>query len=252
MGSTQPKTEIPPKPRSQDYRPEITRLPELNFWRKLARELLHWLARLLLKIFTRASVRGLEHFPRQGPLLITANHLGDLDALACLAFFPRRVDYLSKAELYDYPVLGLIQRIYGTIWVHRGQPDRRALRAALDGLAEGRYISLAPEGRESVSGSLEPGTGGAAFLALKAQVPVLPVTFTGTQNKRIYDSLKHLRRSEISMTIGTPYRLEPDPDHKQAIEKATDLIMLHLAAQLPPEYRGVYRERFDDQTSSRL
>jgi 1-acyl-sn-glycerol-3-phosphate acyltransferase len=246
MGSTQPKTEIPPKPRSQDYRPEITGLPELTLGRRLARTLLHWLARLLMKIFIRTNLRGLEHFPRQGPLLITANHLGDLDALACLAYFPRRVDYLGKAELYDYPVLGWIQRIYGTIWVHRGQPDRRALRAALDGLAEGRYISLAPEGRESLSGSLEPGTGGAAFLALKAQAPILPVTFTGTQNERIYNNLKRLRRSEISMTIGLPYQLEPDPDRKQAIEKATDQIMLRLAAQLPPEYRGVYRDRIEE------
>jgi 1-acyl-sn-glycerol-3-phosphate acyltransferase len=247
MGSTQPKTEIPPKPRSQEYRPDLTGLPELTFWRRLARTFLYWIARLLLKIFTRATVTGLDKFPRQGPVLITVNHLGDLDALACLAYFPRRVDYLSKAELYDFPILGWVQRIYGTIWVHRGQPDRRALRAALNGLAEGRCMSLAPEGRESASGSLEPGTGGAAFLALKAQVPVLPVTFTGTQNKRIYANLKRLRRSEISMTIGLPYRIEADPDRKLAIQNATDEIMLRLAAQLPPEYQGVYRGLINEQ-----
>ncbi len=234
-------SEIPPKPHSSEYRPEITRLPALPLWRRLGRTLLRWVAWLLLKTLTRPSVRGLENFPRQGPALITVNHLGDLDALACLAFFPRRVDYLSKAELYDFPVLGWVQRFYGTIWVHRGQPDRRALRAALNGLSEGRFVSIAPEGRESVSGCLEPGTGGAAFLALRAQVPILPVTFTGTQNEHVFGQLKRLRRPKISMTIGQPYWLESEQAHKAAIQKGTDQIMLHLAAQLPPEYQGVYR-----------
>lgn len=242
MGSTQNRNNAAAKPRSQVFRPEITELPVLTPWRRMGREILYWVARLLLKIFTRATVHGLEHFPPQGPLLITVNHLGDLDALVCLAFFPRRVDYLSKAELFSYPLLGLLQRFYGTIWVHRGQPDRKALRAALKGLAEGRYISIAPEGRESLSGSLETGTGGAAFLALKGDVAILPVTFTGTQNERIYGNLKRLRRSEISMTVGPPYRLQPDPDRKQAIQTATEQIMRRLAAQLPPEYRGVYRD----------
>ena len=54
------------------------------------------------------------------------------------------------------------------IWVHRGQPDRRAMRAALDALAEGRMVTLAPEGRQSVIGGLEEGNPGAAFLALKS------------------------------------------------------------------------------------
>ena len=56
---------------------------------------------------------------------------------------------------------------YGTIWVHRGRPDRRALRAALNGLAEGRMLAIAPEGRESISGELEQGTDGAAYIALR-------------------------------------------------------------------------------------
>jgi len=236
---------LPPKPVTEEYRPEITRLPSLTLWRRLGRNLLHWISLFLLKITTRASVSGLENFPRQGPALITVNHLGDLDALFCLAYFPNRADYLSKAEFYDFPVLGWIQRMYGTIWVHRGQPDRRALRAALKGFEEGRMVAIAPEGRESVSGSLEPGTGGAAFLAMKAEVPIVPITLTGTQNKRIYGNLQRLRRSDISMTIGLPYWLETGSDHKQAIQDGTDQIMLHLAAQLPPEYQGVYRGQIE-------
>jgi 1-acyl-sn-glycerol-3-phosphate acyltransferase len=157
-----------------------------------------------------------------------------------MALSPVQVEALSKAELYDYPVLGKLMDAYGVIWVHRGQPDRHAIRAALDGLRQGRFIAIAPEGRESLTGALEQGTEGAAYLALRAGVPVLPLTFTGTENARIYGNLKRLRRTDVTMTVGAPFRLEELPGRKEAIELGTQNIMRTLAAQLPPEYRGVY------------
>jgi 1-acyl-sn-glycerol-3-phosphate acyltransferase len=164
-----------------------------------------------------------------------------------------QVETLSKAELYDYPVLGKLMDAYGVIWVRRGQPDRRALRAALDGLRQGRFVAIAPEGRESLSGALEQGTEGAAYLALKAGVPVLPLTFTGTENTRIYGNLIRLRRTDVSMTVGEPFRLVELPDRKRAIELGTQKIMRALAAQLPPEYRGVYAStgECDDEGQNR-
>jgi 1-acyl-sn-glycerol-3-phosphate acyltransferase len=172
--------------------------------------------------------------------LVVSNHLGDADFVVGTALPPVVTETLAKAELYDYPVLGKVLDAYGVIWVHRGQPDRKALRAALDGLRQGKLVSIAPEGRESVTGALEEGTQGAAYLALKAGVPLLPVTFTGTENARIYGNLKRLRRTDVTMTVGPLFRLDDLPDHKQAIEQGTQKIMYVLAAQLPPEYRGMY------------
>jgi 1-acyl-sn-glycerol-3-phosphate acyltransferase len=130
---------------------------------------------------------------------------------------------------------------YGVIWVHRGQPDRRALRAALQGLGQGRLVTIAPEGRESLSGALEEGTRGAAYLALKAGVPVIPVTLTGTENWRVYGNLKRFRRTEMSVTVGQPFYLDVPGNQRQAQEQGTLQIMRKLAEQLPEEYRGVYR-----------
>src|SRR4030067_146028 len=117
--------------------------------------------------------------------MVVSNHLGDADLIVGMAYSPYEVEILSKAELYDYPILGKLMDAYGVIWVHRGQPDRRALRAALEALRQGRVVGIAPEGRESLTGSLEEGTGGAAYLALKADGPILPVTFTGTQKATV-------------------------------------------------------------------
>jgi 1-acyl-sn-glycerol-3-phosphate acyltransferase len=115
------------------------------------------------------------------------------------------------------------------------------LRSALQGLDEGRLVGIAPEGRESLSGALEEGTGGAAYLALKSGVPVVPVTFTGTENAAIFANLKRLRRSDVSMTVGPAFTLPKGEDFRQAVREGTQTIMQKLAQQLPEQYRGHYR-----------
>lgn len=229
-----------PKPVNIDLRPELTRLPALTLGRRVIRRLYHLIARLAIALLAKVRVQGLENFPRRGPAIVVINHLGDADAALALAYFPRQIDLLGKAELHDFPLLGWVMDAYGVVWVHRGQPDRRALRSVLNGLQAGRMFAIAPEGRESLTGALEEGTGGAAYLALKAGVPVLPVTVTGTENGKIYPALKRFRRPPVSLTIGLPFYLEELPDWRLSIEAGTRKIMRSLAVQLPREYQGIY------------
>ncbi|MDI6768497.1 MAG: lysophospholipid acyltransferase family protein [Anaerolineales bacterium] len=244
------------KPVSEVWRPELTRLPRLTWGRRLFRGFIRALARCLVFAGSKATVSGLENFPKKGPALVVINHLGDADGVLGLAFWPAFTDALAKIELFDLPVLGWIIDTLGVIWVHRGRPDKRALSAALDGLQSGRIIMIAPEARESVIGALEEGTRGAAFLALKANVPIVPVTVTGTENERIYGNLKRLRRTPVTLRVGKPFVLpklalsrspersegsaEGQANRHEALRQATRLIMEALAGQLPPEYRGVY------------
>jgi 1-acyl-sn-glycerol-3-phosphate acyltransferase len=188
----------------------------------------------------RVSVKGMDNFPRQGPAVAVVNHLGDADAALLLAELPRAAEALGKIELYFFPVLGRIMDWYGFIWLHRGRPDRRALHAALQGLAEGRVIVLAPEGRYTLAGGLEQGGSGAAFLALKADVPVVPVALTGTWNADVYGSLRRLRRAFVTLTVGEPFRLEARADRRAALHAGTQRIMESLARLLPAGYRGAY------------
>ncbi len=240
------KANLPPKPVSPNIRPEITRLPSITFWRKFARGLWRIIARFLFWLFARVDITGLENVPPTGGVLFVTNHLGDPDFLIGVAYSPRSLEVLAKSELYDIPILGSLMEAYGVIWLHRGQPDRRALRAALRGLAEGRAIAIAPEGRESLSGSLEEGANGAAYLALKADVPILPITCTGTENKRLLEHLKRLRRTPMKVTIGKPFYLQKSDSLRADLERGTQTVMSTLAAQLPPEYRGVYRNEVEE------
>jgi 1-acyl-sn-glycerol-3-phosphate acyltransferase len=228
------------KPLNRKYRPELTRLPELTEERLRARARACAWSRRIIRRFTRAEVHGLENFPKEGPGLIVANHLGDADMVLGLAYLPVAPDGLGKVELYSLPWLGRWMDDYGIIWVHRGQPDRRAIRAALDGLAQNRFVAIAPEGRQSVTGSLEEGTDGAAYIALKAGVPVIPIAFVGTEDRNVYGSFLRLRRPRMSLTIGAPFMLADLPDRREALARGTERIMRALAGLLPPAYRGVY------------
>ncbi len=229
------------KPKSEKIRPEITRLPVLTPWRRLFRFIFRCLVRLVVRLCLRVQVEGLDHLPRRGPLIIVSNHLGDADVLVGMTVTSIPVDIIVKSELYDYPILGKVLDAYGVIWIHRGQPDRRAVRVALESLRQGRIIGIAPEGRESLTGSLEEGTEGAAYLALKSKAPILPVTFTHTENKRILSNLKRFKRTPVTVTIGSSFYLDEHPNWRLGIEAGTLKIMRTLASQLPPEYQGVYR-----------
>jgi 1-acyl-sn-glycerol-3-phosphate acyltransferase len=192
-----------------------------------------------------------EKIPQKGPVLLVSNHLGDADVIVGLAVTTSPFDVMGKIELYDHPVAGRLMESYGTIWVHRGQPDRRAIQAALDGLAEGRMIAIAPEGRESLDGTLEEGTGGAVFLALKAKVPVIPVAITGTENWRLYGNLKRLRRTRVTFTVGDLFQIEELGNRRESIAAGTQKVMLTLARMLPPEYQGAYRHLVENEDGSR-
>ncbi len=226
----------PEKPVSEVWRPELTRLPSRTFRLRLTRWFLRGLARLLVFLWTKPKVYGLENYPRKGPALLVMNHLGDPDGALLLVYLKPIPDFLGKIELIDTPVLGPLMDAMGTIWVHRGQPDRKALQVALQALKQGYIVGIAPEGRESLTGALEEGTDGAAFLAIKSGAPIVPVTVTGTENKRLFGNMKRLRRTAVTLTVGEPFHLPAGIPRFEGTRR----IMEALARQLPPEYRGVY------------
>jgi 1-acyl-sn-glycerol-3-phosphate acyltransferase len=215
-------------------------LPPLTLPRRLFRHFARGLAKLLTFLFLKPVIRGMENFPRHGPALVVINHLGDADAVLLAASVPVLLDGMGKIELSAHWLVGPLFRAYGVIWVHRGKPDRKAVRAALEGLSQGRFIALAPEGRHSLIHGLEEGTEGAAFLALKSGAPVVPVGMTGTENDNVYGHMRRLKRAPVTLTVGKPFYLKETDGHRQTLQEGTQRIMLSLAELLPATYRGKY------------
>jgi 1-acyl-sn-glycerol-3-phosphate acyltransferase len=240
----QDQPSLPPKPVSERYQPELTRLPQYTLGRRIARFGLRLLAYALIHLRGRLTVQGLENFPKEGPALIVLNHLGDADVVVIFSQLPTwQIDPLGAIDLHDdYPYIGIIGDLYGTIWLHRGRPDRRAIACALESLQRGRFVSIAPEGRESLAGGLEDGLNGAAFIALKADVPIVPISVTGTESKELYNFKQWGNRVPLTMNVGRPFRIEAEGDRHESLRRGTERIMRELAQLLPPEYRGRYRE----------
>ncbi len=245
---TQPSSE--PKPVTDWHRPDLSELPRLTFARRLFRLFARGLAKLLALIYLRVTTRGLENFPRKGPALIVINHLGDADVVLLSAYLPYSIDGIGKVENDEHWLVGPMFRAYGVIGIHRGKPDRKAIRAALDGLAEERMIAIAPEGRQSLDGKLEEGANGAAFLALKSGAPVVPVAMTGTENEYVYNR-NWWKRAPATLSVGKPFFIQTHPerfaiegkqaDRQKAMQDGTRQIMESLASLLPESYVGNYK-----------
>ena len=233
----------PPKPITEIWRPDLVALPQLTAGRRLFREFTRGIFKLITFFTMRATVSGMENFPKRGPALIVFNHLGDADAVLLGASVPFIIDGMGKIELNEHWLVGPVFNAYGIIWVHRGRPDRRAIRAALDGLAEGRMVCLAPEGRQSLIGGLEEGNEGAAFLAIKSGAPIVPIAMTGTENSNIFGHLKRFKRTRVTLVVGKPFYLQEQADRQTMLRDGTRQIMESLASLLPEAYRGSYRSK---------
>jgi len=229
-----------PKPVTDWWRPDLSNLPRLTLARRLFRWFVRGVTKLLVLVIMRPPVSGLENFPKIGPALIVINHLGDADAVLLAACIPVSIDGMGKVENDEHWLVGPTFRAYGVIGVHRGRPDRKALRSALDGLAEGRLIALAPEGRQSLTGGLEEGTEGAAFLAMKSGAQIVPIAMTGTENEYIYNR-KWWRRARVTLSVGKPFKLPVQADRQKMLREGTNQIMESLANLLPESYRGNYK-----------
>jgi len=208
---------------------------------------MHWLyyggrlfTRVLLFLFTRFKVKGKENIPSQGPLLIVVNHLNLADPPIIGVSVDRKAMFLAKEELFRSKLSGYVVRNYGAFPVRRGGMNKDALRKSAQLLAQGMALIIFPEGRRSLSAQLEEALSGAALIAVRNGVPILPIGIAGTE--KIKGIVWWLRRPKIVVNIGCPFSLPPANGKLTRVEltQLTHSIMEHIAELLPAEYRGDY------------
>jgi 1-acyl-sn-glycerol-3-phosphate acyltransferase len=170
----------------------------------------HWFARLwsrliLKTVLIQVQVSGMEQLHANNPCLYAANHISALDIPTLYANIPVPFRIMAKKELFRYPFLGWHLRRSGQLAIDQSNPiaSIRSLKKALETLQEGLPLVIFPEGGRSASGHIKPFMSGAFYIAIKAQVPVIPLAIAGTFEALPMNHF-HIRPGPVQLLVGEP------------------------------------------------
>jgi 1-acyl-sn-glycerol-3-phosphate acyltransferase len=187
-------------------------------------------------------VAGIEKVPAHGPAILMINHISYIDPFVVMNVLPRNIVPMAKIEVYSYPVVGIFPRLYGVIPVQREETDRRAVQGALDVLHAGEIILVAPEAHRGPS--LRQAKEGIAYLATRANAPIVPVAIDGTIGFPTFRLSTRWKGPGASVNFGDPFRLVSSGRRagREELRLMTDEAMYILASMLPEHRRGVYSD----------
>lgn len=209
----------------------------------MKRETLRKIMAGLLTTLARVEFTGLEYLPQEGGLIVATNHMSRVDTLL-LFINPARTDITALvADKYKkYPVFNWILDVGGVIWLDRDKADFGAFRVAVEWINKGVAMGIAPEGTRSRIGQLQEGKPGAVLLAQRTGVPIVPVGIAGTET--FFRDLLRLRRPKVHLNFGPAFQLPPlnRANRDESLKQMTDEIMVRIAALLPSQYRGFYKD----------
>ncbi len=145
----------------------------------LQREWLRWFLYGYFGVVHRFRAHGQHHVPETGPVIIASNHPSYYDPFLVAMTLRRKVTYMTWDAFMALPVLGSLATWLGAFPVSIDWATRRSLQAAISILRSGDALGIFPEGSRSVSGQLDAIKPGAARMALRNQVPIVPVSIRG-------------------------------------------------------------------------
>ena len=155
-----------------------------------------WLARI-------ERIEGIENLPSSGAAILRINPIAFIEPIGVLGNLPRNIVPMAKRDVYRIPVWGIFPRLWNVIPVDRSGFDRAAVRRALQVLEAGEIVLVAPEGTRH--DALKDAKEGIAYLAYKADAPIIPVAIEGTQG---FPSLSRRRWAQPGAVgrVGRPIR----------------------------------------------
>jgi len=201
---------------------------------RLARFVRATLGRLVLAAF-RTRITGAENIPH-GAAMLAGNHVSYMDPVLLWCASPRPVHFMAKSELWESRFLGWLLSRLLAFPVRRGEPDRTAISTATTLLTSGEVVGVFPEGTRQFDtrDALGAAQGGAAFIALRADAPVVPVAFVGTD--RVWPKGARLPRlARTFIFVGSPVYpgdILPEGGRKERVGVLTDQIMGRISELL--------------------
>jgi 1-acyl-sn-glycerol-3-phosphate acyltransferase len=164
-----------------------------------------WSELIMKTILSPTTVTGLDKIDTSKPMVYAANHASALDIPVLYVNLPFQFRIVFKKELLVYPIVGWHLKRSGQICINQQNPAGSigSIRSAVKSLKGGMPLVIFPEGGRSPDGEMMPFLPGAFFMAIKAQVDVVPVALVGTYELLPMDTY-HIRPRPIEMRVGQP------------------------------------------------
>lgn len=198
---------------------ELNTRPKSFFW---IYPPLRFLVYLVLLLFGPCRGIGAREMPKKGGVLLFSNHLSDLDPVVLHCFSPRPIYFMSKSELFEIRVLGPMIRYFRAFPVKRGEPDKAAIKTAVELLKNGHVVCIFPEGKLSEDEKLQPLLPGVSLIARMAGVPVMCCGLKNTQKIMPYGlSIPRPAFRWVTAHFGKPRSFSKTDSSEEILDWAT-------------------------------
>ena len=157
----------------------------------------------LNKGYWRLTIKGRENVPATGPFVLAPVHRSFIDFSLTSSITRRRMRYMGKDSLWKVSLLGKLCSALGAYPVHRGGADREALKRTVEVLEGGEPVVIFPEGTRQFGPKVQNLFEGAAYVATKVGVPIVPVGIGGSE-RALRKGQKVPRPVKVTVVVGTP------------------------------------------------
>lgn len=187
---------------------------------------------VLLRVYCRMSIEGRRNIPVEGPFILAPTHRSIIDTPIAGAVYRQRMRFMGADKWWAKHWFGRLLTALGAFPVTRGTADREALKRCIAVLEGGEPLVLFPEGERKSGPVVQPLFEGAAYLAMKTGVPVVPVGIGGSE-RVLPKGAKFVYPRKLYVVVGAPMHVPPAADSSpKAQREAARQLTTALHAEL--------------------
>ena len=204
---------------------------------RIQHRIAHFWGRTMVRLsLSRLKIEGGENFHKFPVAVYVSNHTSYMDTPVIFGSIPFQFRILAKKDLWQWPMIGWYLGRSGQMPIDLANPHATlsSLGGAVKALRAGMPLFVFPEGGRTSDGELRPFLAGAAYLAIRAQVPIVPIALSG-----VYDLLpihtKHFYPCKLTVRVGEP--IETKGMHVRQNSELTDRVRTIIEEmRIPPEH----------------
>ena len=194
---------------------------------------------LIIKIFWKVEVVGIENLPKEGGLILASNHVSYIDPIVLAITMKRKICFIAKKEAFNNIFGSVLLRNLNAFPVDREKIDIRSLKKSLSILQEKKVLGIFPEGTRSKNGELQELKLGIIKIGMKTGASILPVGINGVYNVYTHGILfpNLFKKYKVTVQYGTPHYLDKGKIGDKIYQKEALNLLSHKIKELTHNHK---------------